>query len=327
MKQKEFSQEKIMFPNVSIIIPVKPKGEIEKVIQSLKKVAYPKDKIEVLIVRGNQPSRQRNKAVKLAKNEILYFLDNDSMVDKNAINQAVSYINRKDVAAVGGPALTLPSDSLLQKSFGYVLGSSFGTSETRHRFRSVGKVIKAKGDKLILCNLCFKKSIFLKAGGLNEALYPNEENELLKRLNARGYYFIYNPKMIIYRSQRATLFAFARQIFRYGSGRMDHFFYLLSVSDLVFLIPLFFCFYLISLIFWSNFYYLVPTFIYLFLNLLFSFEAAFQNKNWVSLPLLLFLFPLEHISYGLGTFWGMIKKILPSKVRKSKVIIERKRLV
>ena len=64
---------------ISIIIPVKPGGTV-RALNYLQRLAYPPEKIEVIVAEGTQPSRQRNEAARRSSGEILYFLDDDSTV-------------------------------------------------------------------------------------------------------------------------------------------------------------------------------------------------------------------------------------------------------
>jgi len=75
---------------ISVIIPVKPGEKRIKAIESLKKVDYPVNLVEVFISYGFNPSRQRNEGAKKAKGEILYFLDNDSEPERQAFKRIIN---------------------------------------------------------------------------------------------------------------------------------------------------------------------------------------------------------------------------------------------
>ena len=114
------------------------------------------------------------------------------------------------LAAVGGPIITPPSDSFLQKGFGLTLASIFGGSSIRGRYKKLGVERPATENDLILANLSFRRDVFLGAGGFNEKLYPNEENELMNRLQHEGHVFVYVPDAYIFRSQRANYRAYLK---------------------------------------------------------------------------------------------------------------------
>lgn len=53
-----------MLPSISVIIPVRPGGMAQGVLESVAAIDYPEDRIEVLVAEGTQPSKQRNEAAR-----------------------------------------------------------------------------------------------------------------------------------------------------------------------------------------------------------------------------------------------------------------------
>lgn len=299
-------------PTISVIIPVREERSAEPVLESLRTVNYPVDRFEIIVTRGKQPSRQRNEAVAIARGELLYFLDNDSLVAPNLFRRAVATLETNRADVVGGPSATPLDDTLLQRCFGYAYGSPFGTLGSRRRYRSIGAVKEATETDLIMCNLCIRRSAFVNAGCLDERLYPNEENEFLNRLNQRGNRLIYDPQAIVYRSQRASWSAFARQVFHYGRGRIDHFFASPAFFNPVFLVPLLLLIYLGLLLFFFSALNSVPLFLYGALTVIASADAARRERRIKALFLMLAVFPVMHLSYGLGTVRGVVENALGS---------------
>lgn len=292
---------------ISIIIPTVSNSCPPEVIKHIKALEYPSELIEVLHVTGSSPSLQRNQAAEIAMGELLYFLDDDSLVTPAALLEAIELFNRDDVAVVGGPALTYSEASYLEMCFGAALGSAIGTGATRARNRSVGECRRVRGEELILCNLLIRRDVFLANGGLNVELYPNEENEMLKRLRHSGFAFFYSPKMIVKRSQRKTIVQFCKQMFSYGQGRARHIFSKFSLADLPFLVPLAFLVYLISVLFIQNSLYSLPLIAYVFVAALSAIIAAIAHTSFAIAPTVFFTYPLMHISYALGLLAGILK--------------------
>ncbi len=309
------------YPLVSIIIPAKP-GKRVSALECVKWLDYPHDRLEVFVSEGTQPSRQRNEAVKEAKGDILYFLDDDSCAIPDALKRIVGHFEDEKVAAVGGPSITPEGDTLLQKSFGAALGSLFGGFSIRNRYRRAGKTRASSENELILCNLAFRKSYFIEEGGLDERLYPNEENELMNRLNKKGYKLIHDPDAYILRSQRRTLKAFVRQMLNYGRGRAEQ-----TITDPhsfkpSHLVPTLFLLYLLSTLLSQNILYLLPLACYLFANLSYSVHSALVLKEWRFLYTLPPTYLLMHICYGMGMIWGFLRSITWPKSRPvGKVVI------
>lgn len=300
---------KMNYPLVSIIIPVKP-GRNVIALECVKWLDYPAERLEVFVSEGNQPSRQRNEAVRKAKGEIIYFLDDDSCPVPDALKRIVTHFEDEKVAAVGGPSITPEGDSLLQRSFGAALGSFLGGFSIRNRYRRVGKVRESSENELILCNLAFRRDMFTEEGGLNESLYPNEENELMNRLQKNGYRLIHDPDAYILRSQRKTLKAFVRQMLNYGRGRAEQTLaapYSFRPSHLV---PTLFLLYLLSIPFAKNLLYLLPLACYLLVNLSSSIHSGLKGREWSFFFTLPVIYLLMHICYGAGVIWGSFRGLI-----------------
>jgi cellulose synthase/poly-beta-1,6-N-acetylglucosamine synthase-like glycosyltransferase len=293
-------------PTITVIIPVKPGGYV-KSLEALKTVDYPRELIEVIVAEGRQPSVQRNHASREATGDILYFLDDDSVVPPDTFNIIASRYNDPKVSAVGGPIITPDTDRFLQKGYGLALSSMFGGSSIRARYKKLGPERQATENDLILANLSFRREVFVGAGGFNENLYPNEENELMNKLQEQGHVFLYVPDAFIYRSQRETYRAYLKQVFTYGRGRMDQNFAHPEGFRPLHLAPALFLLYCISLLFFNNFIYFLPALLYLSLCIIFSAASAVEGRN----PLYFFIMPVLflslHLGYGAGFIRGIIK--------------------
>lgn len=291
-------------PSFSFVIPVKPGGEISafKALRALGTACLP---FEVLVAEGCLPGRQRNLAVSQAKGDIIYFLDDDSMVAGDCLDICAKIMDEANVAVVGGSSLTPASDSMLQQLFGCAMASPFGAGGVRNRYRAVGGQRDTTEKELILCNLAMLREVFLASGGFDERLYPNEENELLDRIKTAGHRLVHSPEMAIQRSQRRTLEQFIRQMFSYGRGRSQQTIIAGGGSAISF-VPMFFVLYLSAIMLLRpDGLWLLPLYAYLCLDLLFAVLAAMTSNN-LSRLLLLFVFPVMHVSNGCGLFYGLL---------------------
>ena len=300
-------------PVVSIIIPVKPGGAV-RALEGLRNVEYPDSFFEVLVAEGTCPSRQRNLAAKEAQGQILYFLDDDSLVSPDFLMRVVRHYRQDKVAVVGGPSLTPVEDSPLRQAFGLALASLFGAGSVCNRYRRHG-VCRETGDhELILCNLSISASVFSEAGGFDERLYPNEENELLVRLRRMGWKLLHDPELAVYRSQRPTFPAFVRQLFGYGRGRAQQIL-LGGGSGIASFVPVLFLLYLLSLPLVHRPVYYLPLLCYLIVVLFGTFRAAVTSGKTGPAFLLPLLFPVLHLSYGAGLLYGLAVYGVGKRVR------------
>jgi hypothetical protein len=289
---------------ISIIIPVKPGGTI-KALAQLSEIDYPAELFEILIAQGRRPSRQRNRAAAEAGGDILYFLDDDSMTSPQFLKRVVTYYEDSAVAAVGGPSLTPADDIPQQKAVGLAFASFFGGGGVRNRYRQIGTARATGDNELILCNLSFRKESYLAFGGLDERLYPNEENELMDRLKKEGFRLIHDPDLAVYRSQRPSFSAFLRQMFSYGRGRAEQ---TLITGEIQFinLIPSLFLLYLLILPVFISSVYVIPFLCYALAVCSCALLEALKAGRGSLLPRLLLIFPALHLAYGAGVLMGAI---------------------
>ncbi|HQB38049.1 MAG TPA: glycosyltransferase family 2 protein [Deltaproteobacteria bacterium] len=291
-------------PSFSFIIPVKPGGHVSA-LEALRRIDASAFRFEVLVAEGKTPSQQRNQAAYQSQGDILYFLDDDSQLPQEALEWCLAAFEEHVVAVVGGPSLTPGDDAPLQQLFGLSLSSPFGAGGVRNRYRAVGLPRETSEKELILCNMAFRREDFVSFGGFDERLYPNEENELMDRIHAAGHKLVHVPEMAVYRSQRPTLKAFARQMFAYGRGRAQQTL-IAGMGTLLGFAPLLFAVYLISLpiaLIWP--YWGLPLLAYLLLAAFFSLLAVAASGHIYSAALLL-IYPLMHISNGIGLISGFI---------------------
>jgi len=294
-------------PKLSIIIPVAP-WDISKedAIQSLKEIEGLKRTDEIFITYGLNPSKQRNLGIEKASGEIILFVDADSEIPKDYIQRLLR--NHENYDIVGGPAETSKNERFLGKYFGCVMGSYFATQKMQSKFKGIGKLREATEKEIILCNLSIKKNLLEKYGSFNENLYPNEENELLNRLQKNKIKILYDPDLKIYRKRRKNLYKFSKQFFTYGRARMEHFLAKPEFMSILFFMPTIFTLYLISLSFYNPLWYLSPLALYILADIVSSLNIAVKENSFKSLFIVPLLFPLVHISYGLGILRGLFKR-------------------
>jgi glycosyltransferase involved in cell wall biosynthesis len=291
-----------MTRTITIIIPVKPDGKV-RALERLSSVDYPACAFEVLVAEGRQPSRQRNRAAEAARGEILYFLDDDALMDGENLRRLAQHFSDPAVVAVGGPSLTPADDSRCQRCFGLALASPIGGGGVRNRYRRAGQVRPTDDRELILCNLGFRADAFRASGGFDERLYPNEENELLTRLARQGGMILHDPDLAVRRSQRQTFAAFVRQLFGYGRGRAEQTL-IGGRAGIITYLPMLFLLYLCLLPFLDNQVYYLPLLCYGVAVVLFSLAAVAEGGLWSLLPCLLVVFPALHLAYGAGLIAG-----------------------
>ncbi len=210
-------------PTVTVVIAARPTQAEVEAVKAAKQLVYPREKLEILVARGKQPSVQRNTAIRAAHGELIYFLDDDSTPRPENLATAARAFADSQVKMLGGPNLCPTDAPLIEQVFALVHGSWLAFFSSRARYASVGKPRATSEKELILCNLVARRDAMLELGGFNEALYPNEENALMDELLKRGGKLLYDPDFVVCRRPRGNLKAFSKMLLNYGRGRAEQF--------------------------------------------------------------------------------------------------------
>ncbi len=311
-------------PKISVNIPFRVTGNANIALKSLLYVDYPKQLFEIILIEGNQPAAQRNAGIRLSKGDIIYFLDNDSRVRKNSLRLIANEFSYSSAAALGGPSLTYnQGKNDLSQLIGFALETFFGSLRMRYRY-SKKTTGEASEYELIGANLAMRKAVLNKVGGFDERFYPNEETELLRRLKDKGYILQYKRELFIHRKHRKDLSELTKQFYQYGSGRMKQIRINPKIEDILFILPVLFEGYLITLIFYHTLFYVSPLLFYLLLAITTSVKAAIKYKRpdlFFSLPP---LFLLIHLSYATGEITEYLKPLFNKQLKLPKRTIKHK---
>jgi glycosyltransferase involved in cell wall biosynthesis len=260
----------------------------------------------------------RNRALVLAHAEWIYFIDDDAYVDPDFLEKFLELAKSSPMAAViGGPNLTDRMSSPFQRASGAVLGSRFAASHsaTRYALKRGHRRFICGEESLISCSL-FVRGRALKGLSFAEHLQSNEENWLLQDLQLAGHFFLYDASLYVWHERRPNVKLFTLQVYRYGVGRGQNmrgrpltarYFHLLpSLSLLLTSICL-------AISPWS------PRLLELWLGLFVLYALTgmaavlrleFHERGSLRLRVMSgFLFPIIHVSYGLGVLRGLAAQI------------------
>jgi glycosyltransferase involved in cell wall biosynthesis len=335
-------------PFVTLIIVVRnEKNYIEKSLESLLRQTYPKELTEIIIVDGLSTDGTReilekkieelknkdidiniidnqkyilasgwNLGIRNAKGDIVCRIDTHSEIYPNYVELGIKeLLKRKDekVVCVGG-VLENVGNGKIGGSIADLFSSKFGMGNSAFRTG----VKSPKYTDTAVFGL-YWKWIFDKVGYFDENLKRNQDIDLHDRILKAGYKFITHPDMKIKYYVRNTIKDLIKKAFGDGYWVIAS-----SKSYLRHRIPLFFVTYLLAIpiillifsgndLIWIRIFYLVPLVIYVMLLLFFSLK---DGKNIFRKIMLLLLFPIFHISYGLGSLKALFDKFIIKRSKK-----------
>lgn len=247
-----------------------------------------------------------NMGIKESSGDYVLILGAHTTICNNYIETLVRDLQDDPTAAcAGGVSVSVSDDTLFQQIAGCVRESRFGVGSS---YFKIGAQTKRYVDTVAYG--LYRREALDKVGFFDERLVRNQDIELSYRIRCHGYNIILNPNVSAYYYPRASLPKFCKQSFSNGywnivtyrlipgSLSTRHFVPLVAVVCGIVLFMLSFS----SLWAKGNLALLVA--LYLILDIYESALIAFKKRN-PRLLLALFLFPLFHISYGLGSLCSL----------------------
>lgn len=248
-----------------------------------------------------------NLGIRESKGEFVVRIDAHATAEKDFISSAVRVIGENPAATcVGGVLTSLPS-SEEGGLVAHALSSPFGVGNSRFRISGQPGVVDTVAFGL------YRKEIFAKVGGFNEALKRNQDNDMHARIREAGGIFWFDPCIKSTYYTRGTVKGMMKQAF--GNGKWNAVLLKRRPKSLSLrhLVPFLFIMGLVLLALLSL---LHPFFFYLLIAVLFSHMAlglffAHRKVQGIKNVIKLYgIFFLLHISYGTGTLFGLISPVL-----------------
>ena len=254
-----------------------------------------------------------NLGIKSASSEFIIILGAHTKYPDDFLEKNVTGLLNSGADAYGGIIhITTDHTSTIAKAL--ALANS--------HFFSVGNVYYRIGSKELrevdtVAFGCYRKSVFNTIGYFNEKLKRGQDREFNARLRQNGGRIILDPSIESFYSVRSTFFSYMKWIglsgywlfygSRFTSTRMKSWrnyvpliFFLYNIS--------FFCilFFQPAIAIIISF----PLFIYFLMALFFSIKVSIEQRSAVFLPLFLLIFISTHLSYALGSVFGVLKKFI-----------------
>lgn len=317
---------------VSVIIPVfNEERYIKNCIDSLLYQDYPIENMEWIFVDGcsydntvsiikdfkkkypklikllNNPNKTvpyaMNIGIKASVGKYIIRLDAHSEYANDYISKSVYYLETTDADNVGGVAETR-GRGFVGSTIALMLSSKFGVGNSQ--FRTNGK----SGYVDTVPFGAFRREVFDKYGFYDERLTRNQDNEMNYRIrkNSGKIYMSEDISFVYY--CRDSIKGIADMALKNGKWNIITMKLCPGSMGLRHFIPFVF---LLSLIIMPILSMAIPAFkyiflleigLYLLLDIIFSIHSSKGIKRFL---LLIVLFPVFHLSYGLGSLFGIIQ--------------------
>lgn len=222
-------------PSMTIVVPSRGLDPMtEECLEKCQRIDYsnynimfiPDEPVEVeLIPPGSRvipsgpvgPAIKRNMGAQASDADVIAFIDADAWPDPEWLKNAVPYFEDDRVTAVGGPAVTPPTDSRKQLASGLIYSASMVSGSTTYRY-----TIHAcrQVDDYPTSNLLVRRADFDEVGGFNEEFWPGEDTILCLKLTEKlGKKIIYVPNVVVNHHRRSVFRGHLKQVYAYSQHR------------------------------------------------------------------------------------------------------------
>ncbi len=261
-------------------------------------------------------SRKKNHGTQCSAAEIIAFLDDDVTVAPNWPERVLETFAQSGAGMVSGPSLVPSGVGAFERLAGYTM-VSWATGYAAARYRSSGRDPYPVGwDRIIGCNMAFRRGVLAVARGFDPRFFPGEELVTAYAVERSGHRILFDPQACVYHYPRRDVRGFVRQIWSYGVTRTRLRRYGLKMSGLV-LLPAFWValtvFIAVSAL-WLPF---AGMALLSLLGLYLAMTLAAVVRNWLltrdmlSLGMLAMI-PLMHWTYGLAE-WAEFLRPAPDR--------------
>ncbi len=193
-----------------IIADGSPDDSVGNVIQKFK------DKLQLIYLykKALGISESRNWGVENAKGDFVVFFDSDCVIPPQYFTEVKKFLLAHPLDAYGGPDKASENFNSKQKAISYAMTSFFTTGGIRGRKSHVGQYQPRS------FNMGIKRQVFNELKGFS-GLKVSEDIDLSIRLKKNGFHSGLIENAYVFHKRRSTFYKFFRQVFSFGSGRID----------------------------------------------------------------------------------------------------------
>ena len=321
-------------PYVSVIMPVRNEaGYIANSLAAVLQQTYPHDLLEVIVADGMSTDGTRamiediagkthipitvidnpgriaptglNRAIAVAKGEIIVRVDGHCEIENDYVANCVKLLRSTDAAGVGGPIETI-AESPQAEAIAVAMSSKFGVG---------GSAFRTIHDKELEVDTIpfpgYRRDLFDRVGGFDEELVRNQDDEFNYRVREHGGRLLLSPSIRSRYYSRSSFRSLWRQYFQYGYWKVRVLQLHPAQMSIRQFVPFGFVFAIAVLTLGSvvsviSVWLLAATLCLYVLGNLFASVISCRRARPRSLPGISLSFAILHFSYGLGFLFGLV---------------------
>jgi glycosyltransferase involved in cell wall biosynthesis len=315
-------------PFVTIAMPcLNEEGYIEECLRSVLAQDYPKDRMEILVVDGmsidatreiiakvaaedprirviDNPDRIQsagmNRAIKQAKGDVIVRMDVHCEYQYDYVSQCIKVLERTGADNVGGAARA-KAKGLFQRALCAALDSPLGVGNAKYRNAD------AEGFVDTVCFGAFRRRVFETVGMFDPRAITNEDAEINQRILEAGGKIYLSRDIVVHYFPRESYRALAKQYFKYGKGRARTLLKLGKFPTLRPVLPFLMTAGGALLAATSSFHpFTLPAFgAYALVTGVEAIRVG-RKAGLAAIPIVWGIFPVLHVSHGLGFAVGLV---------------------
>lgn len=252
-----------------------------------------------------------NIGIEKASGEIIVRVDAHAIYEKAYVENCVSTLNKmkeQNVVNVGGPTYLETSGGYIENAIVFLHESKFGIGVAKFRQKDY------EGFVDTVWNGAFWRWVFQEIGLYNTKLTRSEDNDMNNRICEKGYKIYQSKDIIATYKPRNTIGKILSQNMANGKAIGGSLINNRQIIRIRHLIPLFF---VLSIVFFgiTAFWFDISIYLeilalgsYFAIDIIESFRIGAKN-GMQYVPIMVMLFFLLHVAYGIGTLTGYFKEL------------------
>jgi GT2 family glycosyltransferase len=162
------------------------------------------------------PGAARNRVAALSEASHLVFMDADCRADSDWLSQlAVAYRSKPTAASIGGPHIAPPESNPFQLKVELFL-KRVAPFVDFYKEPS-GTLRRVRHNPL--CNVSYRRDVFIQLNGFRTDLFPGEDFEFDERLRLMGEAIYFAPQALVYHHRPEDESSFKKVMYRYGHSQ------------------------------------------------------------------------------------------------------------